>query len=189
MAYRKSSIPDFPAISKKIARAASMRHAALMAQYAEHTRRDFVERIEDQRFARFRVILYPESGTNLSPEWLERKAEKGADLRTMIATGHYIRSIRVFRTASLKGRRLLFRVGFDPRERAHDLDGNPVDITLNRVALIHEYGNASTPRRDHWGPNARRLKREAPAVRRFMHEEIRKAIKQAVQGKMKVGGA
>lgn len=188
MSYRKSHIPDFPALAKKVATAARTRLHAVMGQYAEHTRKDFVERIEDQRFASFRVILYPESGTNLSPQWIERKDAKGADLRTMIATKHYIRSIRVFRVLRQKGRVGVWRVGFDPREKARDLDGNRQKITLDTVALIHEHGNSQTPARPHWGPNLRRLKKEAPAVRRYMRDEIRKAIRLAVGKRMKVGG-
>lgn len=189
MAYRKSQIPDFPACAKQVARAGNARLRSLLDQYAEHTRKDFVERIEDQRFASFRVIMYPESGTNLSPQWIERKTAKGADLRTMIATGHYIASIRVFRKLDQKKLAGIWRIGFDPREKARNLDGERQAITLNEVALIHEHGNAQTPARRHWGPNANRLLREAPAVRRHMKVEIAKAMKLAAKGRVVIGGS
>lgn len=188
MAYQKSQIPDFPTLAKKLSRAANTRLFKLVDQYAEYTRKDFVERIEDQRFASFKVILYPESGTNLSPQWIERKTEKGADLRTMIATTHYIKSIRVLKVVKKHGRLGNWHIGFDAHEKARDLDNKPVPITLNTVALIHEHGNQQTPARPHWGPNLNRLKREVPAVRRHMQEKIRQAIKLAVGKRMVVGG-
>lgn len=187
MAYRASSIPDFPALGRKLSKAAHARLIGLMDEYAEGVRDDFVERIEQQRFASFRVILYPESGTNLSPQWIRRKAAKGADLRTMIATRHYMESVRVNRRLPRGKHMGVWRVGFDPRTYARDLDGDITRITLNDVALIHEHGNSQTPARPHWGPNLRRLVREAPGVRKSMKREIRKAIKGAVGNRMAGG--
>jgi hypothetical protein len=188
MAYRKSHIPNFPVVAKQLARAAHTRLYEMMDEYSAFVTKDFVQRIKDQRFASFRVILYPESGTNLSPEWLDRKAEAGADSRTMIATGHYTESIKTFKKLKKNGRGGTWRVGFDPREQARDLHGERVPITLAKVALFQEHGTGRVPARPHWSPYRNRLKREAPSVRRHMHEEIRKAMKRAAKGRIIVGG-
>lgn len=151
-----------------------------MDTYSEQERAEFVLRIKEQRFASFHVIHYPESGTNLSPQWIARKDAAGADERTMIATKHYIRHVNVFRKLNRNRRGGLWRIGFHPTVQARDLKGRVVPILLSDVAAIHEHGNARTPARPHWRPNLNRMRREAPAVRREMKDEIAKAMRAAV---------
>lgn len=187
MSYKPSKIPKFAPLARAISVAANSRLVDLMDAYAESERAEFVGRIRDQRFASFVVINYPESGTNLSPQWIARKAAKDADPRTMIATEHYVRSIRVFRRLNRGHRGGLWRIGFHPRVQARDLDHKVVPITLDDVASIHENGNKLTPARPHWGPNRNRMIREAPAVRREMSAEILKSVKKAVGNRMAGG--
>lgn len=187
MPYRKSQIPKFPVLATTIAKVANARFVELMDEYAEDERTEFVQRIKDQRFASFQVTLYPESGTNLSPQWIARKEAKKADPRTMIATHHYVDSIRVFRRLNSNHRGGKWRIGFHPRLRARDLDHKSVSITLDDVAQIHEHGNAQTPARPHWGPNLNRMRREAPAVRRHMRGEIVAEVRKACRRQMAGG--
>ena len=180
MAYRKSHLPNFTAISGALGKAARETLVELVDEYAEAQRDEFVARIEAQRFMAFRVVLYPE-GTNLSPQWIARKDAAGADLRTMIATGHYIESINVFRNLKANKGQGEWRIGFHPNNHARNLDGSTAEILLNDVAMVHEHGNLQTPARPHWGPNYNRMKREAPKLRKAMKAKVKKAMK-------KVGG-
>ena len=189
MAYKKSQIPSFAPLLQKASEAANEALVEGMDEYAEGVRSDFVTRIEEQRFAAFRARLYPEGdpeNLNLSPQWVGRKRAKGADLRTMIATRNYVDSIGVHRRLNARRRGGLWRVGFHPRKRARDLDGNIVGILLDDVAKIHEHGNTATPRRPHWGPNLRRLQRESPATGLSLARKVGKAVVKATHGKVAV---
>lgn len=185
--YRKSKIPNFEALSKTIATVAHRQLVEQVDAYAEYALAAFRMRIEAQGFASFRVILYPESGTNLSPGWLDRKQAKGADLRTMIATGHYVQSLRVFRLSKKAGRERHWRVGFKVNERAKDLDGNRVDATLSEVAMWQEFGTSVIPARPHWRPQLTRMRRELPEIRRAMRKRVIDRIRAAVGRKMAGG--
>ena len=183
MAYRKSQIPDFTAIRKEVEKIAVPELFAAVADYASKAREDFAARIEDQRFASFKVRLYPDSpiNPNLSARWVRRKELAGADLRTMIATGWYLSKIDVH---TRKGRSksdptMTFYIGFDSRLKARDLQGRIVsDMPLTRLAAIHEDGVADSniPRRQHWGPQLNRMLREAPRVRRQIAKRIADAL-------------
>ena len=82
MPYQRSKIPNLKRVLTKAAEAAVETAQSGLVSYAQQQRDLFVRKIEEQKFASFRVIFYPESGTNLSPRWLARKAYKGADERT-----------------------------------------------------------------------------------------------------------
>lgn len=186
MPYKKSHIPN---VRKLLSDVEAVAQKALFDEvdaYAEDQRDEFVERIEQQRFAAFRKVFYPESGTNLSPNWIKRKTSKGADLRTMIATGHYIDSIKVHSKKDPSGKKLMLRIGFHPATKARDLDNKTVDITLDDIAKIHEHGNSQTPARPHWGPNYNRMKREVPKLRVEMRKRILKKVKKAIGSKLVV---
>lgn len=146
--------------------------------YAHRDR--FVARIEAQDFPSFQVVFYPESGTNLSPRWLARKAAKGADDRTMIATGHYIAQIRVFRKTV--GKSLRFRVGFHPTVHARNLDGQTVPATLDLVARVLEHGSQKMriPPRPHWEPHLKLMRTESTKVRMTTAKRIVKAVRASV---------
>lgn len=175
MGYRRSHIPNLRRVFKVIENTAPKLVEAAVAEHAQSERDRFAQRIEDQDFASFRLIFYPESGTNLSPRWLARKAEAGADDRTAIATGHYLASIRVIKR-SRKGRPTEFHIGFHPNTRARDLNGNVQDVTLNKVARFIEHGTQHMPARPHWGPHLRLMRREAPKVRMFIANSVAKEL-------------
>lgn len=185
--YRKSKIPNFGAISKTIAKVAMQTLVNDVDMYATYALEAFRTRIRAQGFASFRVILYPESQTNLSPRWLDRKEAKGADSRTMIATGHYVESLSVFKKIKKEGRQRYWRVGFKDGLRARDLDGDPVKATLAQVAVWQEFGTTQIPARPHWKPQLNRMRRELPGVRRAMRVRVVSAVKSALAKKIAGG--
>jgi len=187
MAYKKSHIPNFPVLARAASAAARVALVDAMDEHAEDEKEDFVARIEGQRFASFKVILYPESGTNLSPQWLDFKESTGLDLRTMIATGRYVDQIRVFRRLGTKGSGR-WRIGFHTQAKARKPDGSSAGILLNDLMKVHEHGTITVPARPHWGPFFNLMKRRAPAARREMRRRVLSAIKDAVGSKMVVKG-
>ena len=166
MAYKKPQIPNLRAAFKAVAKTVPPAVEKAVDAWMEEQRLDFIDRIQKQRFVSFRVILYPESGTNLSPRWLAVKAAYGADLRTMIATGHYVSQIKLWKSG--KGRDRRYRIGFHANTKARDLNGHVVDFPLWRVARVQEFGSdaAQIPPRPHWRPYANLMRRRAPAARR-----------------------
>ncbi len=179
MGYRKSHVPSLRNVLRVVERLAPQLAEDAVAEHAQQERDRFASRIEDQSFASFRVVFYPESGTNLSPRWLARKAQAGADDRTAIATGHYLASIKVIKKTR-KRRPTEFIIGFDPRTRARSLDGETQDIPLNKVARFLEHGTQHMPARPHWGPHLRLMQREAPKVRKFISNKVTKALRKAL---------
>lgn len=177
---KKPHIPKLGSALVKAGKVARSIAESTVRDFARTQRDRFVERIEAQDFPSFQVVFYPESGTNLSPRWLARKAAKGADDRTMIATGHYIAQIRVFRKTV--GKSLRFRVGFHPSVRARNLDGQTVPATLDLVARVLEHGSQKMriPPRPHWEPHLKLMQKEAVKVRLTTARRIVKAIKTAV---------
>lgn len=152
---------------------------AAVVSYADGRREDFIDKIETQAFASFQEVLYPESGTNLSPGWLARKENAGRDLRTMIATGWYTRNIKVFtRRARRRGERTLVKVGLHPRTLARDLDGRITDVPLWLVATYNEHGSLDghLPARPHWGPYFSTMRANARVTRRRVREQVIKAL-------------
>ena len=182
MAKRKPKAPKIPDARKLFKRAKEVITETLVYElefWAEEIREEFIERIEAQAFAAFQVVLYPESGTNLSPSWLARKEAAGADERTMIATGHYTRSIKVYKKFDRKEKKWIIRVGFHPQIQARDLKNRIVAYLLDDVALVQELGSikANIPARPHWGPHRTVVKSEAPAKRKELVKLTMKAIK------------
>ena len=181
MAYRRSHIPRFSELRKAVVRAAVPALFEAVERQAERAREEFVDRIEAQDFWSFRVVLYPESGTNLSPRWIRRKQLAGADLRTMIATGWYVSNIAV---QSRKKRAatepsMTYHVGFDHRVKARDLYGQVVvDLPLDTLAKIHENGTLGgrVPARPHWRPQLNRMRREAGSMRDEVLAEVMQAV-------------
>lgn len=181
MPYKKSQIPNVKRVLKRAAAAAVEAAQSGLVDYAAQQRELFVSKIRAQKFASFRVIFYPESGTNLSPRWLARKASKGADERTAIATGHYVSQIRLFTKSPRKGP-FEVRVGFHPRSRARNLDGEIEKATLNLVARVLEHGSEKMqiPARPHWGPHFNSMRREASRVSVRLSKQVTNAVAQAI---------
>jgi hypothetical protein len=179
---KKPTYPDIRPVLRQLGKVARREAEAGVSVFAKAHRDRFVDRILDQDFRSFQVVFYPESGTNLSPRWLARKAAKGADDRTMIATGNYVSQIKVFRKPVRGG--VQFRIGFSPSARARDLDGKTQDITLDRVARILENGSqkAQIPARPHWGPHEKVMRKEAAAVRVRIARRIVRELRRAGGG-------
>lgn len=150
---------------------------ARMLTFATDQTTDFKRKILQQDFEDFQRIYYKQSGTNLSPRWLRRKARAGADLRTMLATHWYIRNIRVWTRHMQR-----VRVGFHPRIRARNLKGEIVRARLNLVARVHEYGSvkAHTPRRAHWGPHYKVMHQAAVPLRRNLAKLVAGRMRKAL---------
>lgn len=176
---RAPKIPDARKLFKRVKEVITETVVDELELWAEEIRDEFVERIEAQAFAAFQVILYPESGTNLSPQWLARKEAANADERTMIATEHYTRSIKVYRKYDRKQKKWIIRVGFHPRIQARDLKNRIVSILLDDVALVQEFGSikAQIPARPHWRPHRATVKSEAPAKRKEVTRTVSRALK------------
>ena len=181
--FKKPKLPALRPVLQKLGKAALRAVDAGVTEFARDHHERFVDRILDQDFRSFQVVFYPESGTNLSPRWLARKAAKGADSRTMIATGHYVSQIRVFRRKTKEG--FVLRVGFHPTARVRDLDGNTGKITLNLAARVLEHGSQKMgiPPRPHWEPHLKLMRREAPAVRVQIARRVAREVRKALGGK------
>jgi len=172
-------IPDARKLFRRVTEVITETVVDELELWAEEIRDEFVERIEAQAFAAFQVVLYPESGTNLSPQWLARKEAADADERTMIATGHYTRSIKVYKKFDRKQKKWIIRVGFHPRIQARDLKNRIVAILLDDVALVQEFGSikAQIPARPHWRPHRDTVKKEASAKRKELGRAALRAVK------------
>lgn len=173
-------VPDFRQVVRDVRRVANAEVFEAVRDHADAERERFVTMIETQAFPSFQEILYPESGTNLSPAWLRRKESKSADLRTMIATGWYKSNIKTFtRKARRKGERTLVKVGFDKRTLARDLDHRITDVPLWLVATYNEHGSldGKLPARPHWGPFLDSMRSRAPRTRRAVRERVKEALR------------
>jgi len=196
---RAPQIPDARKLFKRVQEVATKTLVVELEVWADDIRDDFVAKIEAQAFASFQVVLYPDSGTNLSPEWLARKAAKGADLRTMIATRTYIDGIGVFKKFDRRAGKYVIRVGFHPLASPRDLDGRIVRIEipgtgirgLTALAIVHELGSvkANIPARPHWRPHRTKLESKAPAKRKELRKKIARALKGDRQLKSLVVGS
>lgn len=184
-------VPDFRSIAREVRRVANVATFDACVDYADDERDKFVRRIEEQAFPRFQEILYPESGTNLSPDWLERKERKQRDLRTMIATGWYRDNIKRFtRKSRRKGEPTQIKVGFDARTRARDLDGRITDVPLWLVATYNEFGSldGNLPARPHWRVHLENMRSKASRTRRAVREAVKDALRSesSLKGKIVV---
>jgi hypothetical protein len=167
-------LPPWRKLEKAI-RAAVEDHAEkLVTDWAMEEKRAFIERIKKQKFASFKK-------KPLSPKYLARKIAKGADRRTMIATGHYIRSIKLFRTRS--GKRLLLRIGFPPNAKAHDLDGKRTTTPLAITIRANELGSAARniPPRPHWRPFRLEMKARAKKLRIQIKKAVVKTVREELE--------
>jgi hypothetical protein len=151
----------------------------MIREFTDKEREEFVRALRHQDFPAFQEIP-------LSPAWLARKARKNRDLRTMIATGHYINSIRVFRKDSVRmdgTRTFLFHVGFEKDALARDLDGRTVNFPLRLVAAVQEKGSAAAhiPPRPHWEPQRRRISARAPALRQRIGIKVAQQVRRELE--------
>ena len=178
MAWKQPHIPEMKTVLTKAGAVARDESKAAIEDWADEQRELFIVKIEDQTFTSFQRIYYPESGTNLSPRWLRRKEIVGADLRTMIATGHYIASIKLWKKKT-KRNGVEFRIGFHPKAQARKLDGSTAPILLSDVARVHEFGSVkgNVPPRPHWGPHGNVMRKAAPKTRRMISTRIGKRLK------------
>jgi len=182
MTYRQSTIPRFQDKVSRGVRDASVAFHAGVREFAEQEKVAFRQAILDQEFESF--IAFP-----LSRAYLQRKIAAGADTRVMIATGHYLDSLRIFERDNGDGSFTML-VGFDEDEPAHDLYGRPTDIRLWEVARIHEYGaplkdppgDRRIPARPHWGPHLRGMKARAPAARKRIQRKVAEAVRRRMYG-------
>jgi hypothetical protein len=175
MAYKKSTIPDISRRLRKLERAASEVLTGFVPEYAGRVASEFRKRVREQAFRAFDEVP-------LAPSTVERKDRKGLDPRTMVATGHYVSSIRVFKLRDMAGGGHRFFIGHGAQDVALDEDGNRTDTSLRLVARVQEYGSSRVPSRPHWTPHLRRLQRELPGVARA----VRRAILRSAAGR---GGA
>ena len=176
MPYKKSQIPDFRKAATRAQVKARRTLESAVREFADRELQAFKLRILDQDFESF--VAHP-----LSPRYVERKRRAGADTRTMIATGHYLRSMRVFEQPN-PDRSTTIYVGFDEETNARDLQGRETDIKLIEVARIQEYGallnpesGASIPPRPHWGPHLKDMKRRAVEERKQIRQNIRRVLR------------
>jgi hypothetical protein len=138
----------------------------MVAQYATNVLADFKDAIMRQDFEAFRRLP-------LSAKWLATKARHNADLRTMLATHHYINSIQIHVQENKDGSTTYY-IGFDPDLHAINLKHEPVPIKLIEVARIQEHGSAAAniPPRPHWGPTRTRIQMQAPQTIKRMRKSL-----------------
>lgn len=176
----KPHIPDFASLARRLRATANDALHKGVVEYADSERDRFVRKIELQAFASFKKINYPESGTNLSPNWLDQKERKGADERTMIATTWYKSNIKVWvKKGRSRRETTIVRIGFHPRTMARDLDHKITDTPLWLVATYNELGSldGNLPARPHWGPHFRVMHSEKGKTRRLLRDRVKTAIK------------
>lgn len=171
MVYQKPHIPDLRAVAKSlkaVARTTAMEHIEM---FAVEERDAFRARIAAQQFQSFAAIP-------LSPQWLARKKAAGADLRTMIATSHYLGNIKVQHRLHADGS-ATYMVGHDDATVAKKLDGTDADILLQDVAKVQEMGSANhkVPARPHWGPHLNDMHERAPKTRKAIRSDVAKRLK------------
>jgi len=146
--YKKPSIPKFSKLVSQTGEEVLGLAQQGVRQVAEDARDKLVEGIKEQVFQSFRQ--FP-----LADETVARKERLGLDGRVMMATGHYVNSIKVVQEDENT-----FRVGFEEGEKAVDEQGRPVDIELDQVARAHEFGTSTLPARPHWRPVFDEIKRK-----------------------------
>ena len=176
--YRRPHIPNFRKVTRSLSRIANRMSEEAIREFAEGRVVAFQTRIRAQDFAAFRD--FP-----LSEKYLRRKVLAGADTRTMIARGHYMDSIRVFRRRNEDGT-TTFHIGFHARTLARDLDGNIVPFPLYRVAEVQEHGSeeAQIPPRPHWRPELQRIAQAARPFRRRLAENIVKEVRRDLKKRL-----
>jgi len=157
MRPRRSQIPAFRAITEPLRNARSIADS-MVGAFATREAAAFRKRIREQDFESF--VRVP-----LAPMTIQRKAMLDLDLRTMIQTGHYLRSIKVQRWVPQPGL-VRYRVGFKDTDLARDVDGHPIALSLNQLAALQEHGSAARnlPARPHWQPHLQDMTGRATVV-------------------------
>ena len=109
----------------------------------------------------------------LNKQYLERKRKLGLDLRKLIATGEYIKAIRVkLNGVNLKDLKITYEVS-PPRTRIKPSKLNPrpsAKMTYEKLARIHEYGTRKIPARPHWRPTTAAFQAKAPGYSKAMQK-------------------
>lgn len=149
--------------------------------FADTERDSFRDAIFRQGFKSF--AAHP-----LSEKYLARKRALRRDERVMIATRHYVNSIKVHRER-MDDRSVVYWIGFDPDAIAWDLHMRPTQIRLNTVARIHEYGAPGglspsaqrIPARPHWGPHLKAMRGRAPDTRRAIRRAVRAVLERGMR--------
>lgn len=164
MAYRPSTIRPIQSGINRVLRNIQKTVGPTIKAFADDSLAEFKKELGRQEFVSF--AKYP-----LDPDYRQGKIKKNLDERTMFATGHYVKSIKVMKRTA--GPLTEYAIGFEKDDVAIDPDTKePTDLPLWKLALIHEYGTQALPPRAHWNPYLREMKRAFPAV----YAKIRKAI-------------
>lgn len=171
----KRRFPSWKKIEKAL-RIATERLEKDTTAFAMQEKQGFIQRIKDQKFPSFKK--YP-----LSPKYLAKKKKAGADLRTMIASKHYVQSIKLFR--SRKDGDLKLRIGFAPYAKAWTMTGEKTKIPLSVVIRANELGSAASnlPPRAHWGPYRREIKKRAVKMRKKFAKQFASRVRDQLNGK------
>jgi len=173
MAYRRSTIPKIQPLADALGKSVDERFEDLLHAYAKDCLKGFREAIRQQQFTSF--VEVP-----LSPSYAHFKEAVGLDERTMIATGTYVRNLRVWRGVNAE-KGIEFHVGFREGAMAVDRDGEETDFPLWKLALVQEFGslNGNVPPRPHWMPYFRRLRRAMPQVAKSMIDTIMEDVRRS----------
>lgn len=175
MKPKKSSIPSFKHAAALMVKVGHEIAEVEMAAFAEAEKNRFQQRIRRQNFPAFHQIP-------LSKLRLDQKAALGLDLRVMIATSHYVNSIKVRRRRFLNGT-VQYHIGFHPSTRARNPDGSLAPITLEEVARVQEYGShaANVPPRPHWRPHLQEMAGRAMVVHRRIAAQAARRVNQLLK--------
>jgi len=155
---KKPQIPKFNAVTQQFAADAMAIADTALRAFADREAKGFQRRIRRQDFASFDRVP-------LKPSTLARKAMLHLDLRTMIATEHYVTSIGVIRRRTALG--VNYYIGFGPNAHARNPDGTVSPALLNDIAAAQEHGAPASnlPARPHWGPYLQEMANRATVVR------------------------
>jgi hypothetical protein len=168
--YRPPHIPNFRRITRQFAEIAIAQVDEAVEEFAHEEVDLFVREIAQQVFPSFRQ--HP-----LTEAYARRKRYAGADRRVLMATHWYVDHIRVWRwrpPGTSPRRASGWRIGFHPTVRARDLWGRITDITLNKLARVHEYGSRDqrVPARPHWRPHLTAMQGRAATLRQGLRQDI-----------------
>jgi len=179
--YKKAHIPAIRKVSQTLNRIAKQTAFDVITTFAEERCATFKQRILDQDFKSFET-------TPLTDQYLARKASANVDLRTMIATHHYIDNIKVLTRRDDDGSITIY-IGFNRRTLARNLKGETVQFALYEVAYVQENGSekAHIPPRPHWKPELDRIRAASPKVRRRIEKIVTKATRQELVKLLKTG--
>jgi len=189
----KPHIPDFTAFANALKVEAIATAKVEIRKFADREAATFVTDIRLQHFAAF--AQFP-----LSWRTLAHKRRYHAPLNTMVATGEYLRSIKVFDgIVPQKGHVAVkpwktpkdvvaqLTIGIDPQQKVRDLATRKLrfDTLMQDIARIHEFGApaANIPARPHWGPHFVGMSKRAVKLR----EQIARLVCDAIRLKMAGG--